>query len=198
MQLWQKDKKAYRARYYENGPSFENPETIFGKKIAKMLEDGDKHPILDRVPRYQYKEFRIELEVGGVKFLGVLDSFSKRRKRILEYKTGKIPWTKGRTESHDQLVVYSLLVKEKFDIVDPYLRLVWIPTRNRMIVDKVGSQEMEGESREIELVDIRPLIFRRRVSERQRQEMKRAIVQCAKEISEDYKIYIDKSAKEYK
>lgn len=190
MSLWQKNKKAYRERYYENGPSFENPETIFGKKIAKMLEDGDDHPILNRIPRYQYKEFRIELEVGGIRFLGVLDSFSKRRKRILEFKTGKVPWDEKRTSKHDQLVVYSLLVKEKFGKVDPRCRLVWIPTRNKTVVDQVGTRMMETESRDIELIDTKPLLFTRRISERERKEMKQMIVKCAQEISDDYQSYL--------
>jgi hypothetical protein len=188
--LWQKDKAQYRARYYENGPAFENAETIFGKKIAKMLEDGIDDKILNRVPRYQYKEYRIELKVGGVKFLGVLDSFSKRMKRVLEFKTGKIPWDAVRTAKHDQLVVYSLLVKKKFGKVDPWCRLVWIPTRYKMTSEMVGSRMMEGESREIELIDTKPLVFRRRIAEWERKRMREKIVECAKEISEDYSNYL--------
>ena len=204
MSLWQKDKEQYRMRYYPwyyrdhghpewtegLGPAFENAETIFGKKIAKMLEDGTSDPILNRVPRYQYKEYRIELEVGGVKFLGVLDSFSKRCKRILEFKTGKIPWDDVRVSKHSQLVIYSLLVKEKFGKVDPYCRLVWIPTRNKMTSEMVGSRMMEGESREIELIDTKPLIFTRRIAEWERKRMREKIVECAREISLDYSNYL--------
>jgi len=189
MQLWLKDREAYKQRYYLNGPSFENAETIFGKKIAKMLEDGVKDPVLDRVPRYKSMEHRIEILVGDVPFLGVMDSFSPHFKRIIEYKTGKIPWDDVRVRKHDQLIVYSLLSKLKYGKVDPWLRLVWMETRYKIETQMIGSRQMEGESNELEFTG-KIEVFWRRVAEWERKKMRETIQKVAEEISEDYSKFI--------
>lgn len=183
----------------KNGPAFENAETIYGKHFAKLLETWDKthegatdHEtrIINRVPRYQYKEYRIEVLIGDVPFLGVLDTFSKRCKRFKDYKTGKIPWDDVRLAKDTQMVIYSLLVKTKFKKVDNWCSLVWVPTKYKSVIEKVGSRMMEGESREIELIDTKPLIFKRRIANWERERMKKQIVECARDISEDYQNYL--------
>jgi len=185
MSLWQSNREGYRQRYYFNGPSFENKETIFGKKVARMLEDGIKDPVLDRVPRYKLMEHRIEVKVGGVPFLGVLDSFSKQRKAIVEFKTGKEAWTDLRCAKANQLVTYSLLTKIKYKKVDPWVRLVWIETRDGKETREFGGHTLIGKNNQIEFTG-KIQVFNRRIAEWQRQKMKKEIIKTAKEISDDY------------
>ena len=185
MDLWLKNREAYRERYYRGGPSFENTATIFGKRIAKMLEDGVADPVLDKVPKYQFMEHRIELKVNGIPFLGVMDSFSKRMKSFYEYKTGKEKWDQLRAEKHSQLVVYALLTKLKYGTFDPWAKLVWIETRNRPETRTFDGHDLEGNSNEIEFTG-KIQIFHRKIENWELNRMKQLIKKTALAISEDY------------
>lgn len=204
LDLWQKNKDQYRARYYLNGPSFENTETIFGKKIASFLErlsakkewgerelkkigvTRDEYLYLKKVKKFKYSEYRIEIEVGGVPFLGVMDTFSKHFRRIGEFKTGKEPWNDVRVRKHQQLVVYSLLVKSKFRKVDPWVKLIWLQTEYKPVMDTIGSITCERESNELSFTGLKPQIFKRRIAEWERKKMKETIQRVAQEISDDF------------
>jgi len=185
MDLWARDKQAYRNRYYLNGPSYESTETLFGKKVAKMLEDNVSHPVLDRVPRYKFSEYRIKQDIDGVPFLGVIDSFSKKFKRIIEYKTGRQEWDEVRVRKHEQLVVYSLLTKLKFGMVVPLLKLVWIETHYKKEMGTIGSITCETESNELDFTG-KIKVFKREIEEWERKRMKKTIIEVANQISEDY------------
>jgi hypothetical protein len=189
MSMWLRNKDQYRERYYLNGPSFETRESIFGKTTAKMLEDGVKDKVLDRVPRYHFKEYRIEQEICGIPFLAVLDSFQKSTGSILEYKTSKNPWTPLMVQKHLQLDVYSLLVKLLHGYVDPWTKLVWIETEYTPELQQVGSRQLLGESNQLRFTG-RIEIFKRRIPEWERQMMKQKIVRVAQEISEDYQLFL--------
>jgi len=185
MSLWQSNREGYRQRYYFDGPSFVTREILFGKRVAHMLENGIKDPVLDRVPRYKLMEHRIEVKVGGVPFLGVLDSFSKQRKAIVEYKTGKEAWNDLRCAKANQLVIYSLLTKVKYKKVDPWVRLVWIETRDGKETREFGGHTLIGKNNQIEFTG-KIQVFKRRISEWQRAKMQKQIIKIAKEISDDY------------
>ncbi len=185
MTLWRQSKDGYRKRYYENGPSFENKETIFGKNTAKMLEDGVAHPVLSRVPRYKYMEYKITVPVLGVPFMGVLDTFSLQKKGFKEYKTGKEPWNAVRVAKHEQLVIYSLLIKLKHKKVDPYCELVWIGTQWGRSKTEFDGHVLEGQTQVIEFTG-KIEIFKRRISEWERKRMAQNIRSIAEEISADY------------
>lgn len=185
MDLWQKNKSAYRERYYLNGPSFENKETIFGKQTAKLLEDGTTHPILSKVPRYKFMEYKIQVKVLGVPFMGVPDTFSLIKKGFREYKTGKNPWTDVMVHKHNQLVIYSLLTKIKFKKVDPWCELIWIQTRWGTSKREFDGHTLEGRTNEIEFTG-KIQIFKRRIAEWERRAMAKKIRSIAEEISEDY------------
>ncbi len=188
MQLWLQDKDAYRARYYENEKGVESKELIFGKRIARMFEEGIKDPVLDKVPRYPVMEHRIEQKIGGVPFLGFFDSFDKRTKSILEFKTGRQPWNQARVNTHDQLVIYSLLCKLAHKKVDPIVKLVWLETRFAQAVETFGGVEMAGVGTDIEFTG-RVETFERYVTEVERQEMKKKIIRTMWEIINDFKKY---------
>jgi hypothetical protein len=183
--MWQKNKDQYRQRYYLNAPAFENIEIIFGKKVAKMLEEGVDHPVLNKVPKYKFTEYRVEKSVGDVPFLAVFDSFSKLRSGIIEYKTGKEPWDDVRVAKHRQLDTYSLMAKIDRGWVDPWCRLVWMETRYAPVMDSIGSFKCERDGNELEFTG-KIKTFWRRISEWERKKMKETIQQVAREISEDY------------
>lgn len=185
LSLWLKNKQQYRERYYLDAPAFESKETLFGKRIARMFETGEKDPVLDLVPRYSTMEHRLQLKIGGVPFLGYLDSFNPVKKAIIEVKTGKEPWDAVRVHKHLQLVIYSLLVKTAYGKVDPVVKLVWIETRYKQEKQKLGNREMEGDSNELEFTG-RIEIFERKIAEWERKNMKKLILKSALEISEDY------------
>lgn len=185
MELWKRDKEQYRQRYYLNAPAFESPEILFGKKIAKMLENHVDHPLLRKIPRYQYPEYRIQIPVLGVPFLAVIDSFSKRLKKVLEYKTGRQKWDLVRVHKHGQLVVYSLLAKLKHGKVDPVTKLIWMETEYAPVMDTIGSFTCEREGSELSFTG-KIETFERRIFEWERKQMAEEIRRTALEISEDY------------
>lgn len=189
MSLWLRNKEQYRQRYYLNGPAFENKETIFGKRVARVLETGEKDekldPVLALVPRGDEMEYRIAISVGGVPFLGFLDSFNTPTFSIFEFKTGKDPWDTVRVHKHDQLVVYSLLTKLMHKGVDPVVTLVWLETRYKSLMVQIGSRLLETDSNELEFTG-KIEVFTRRIAQWERDAMKKLIVKTATEISEDY------------
>jgi hypothetical protein len=195
MSLWLRNKDQYRERYYKDGPAFENRETIFGKRVARLLETGEHDPVLTpvlaRVPRGDVMEHRILVSVGGVPFLGFLDSFESLLCGIFEFKTGKDAWDTVRVHKHDQLVVYSLLVKLAHKKVHPITRLVWLETRFRQETFSIGSRVMEGDGDQLEFTG-KIEVFERRIAQWERDAMKKQIVRVATEISEDYTKFLAK------
>ena len=187
--LWRTNKDEYRARYYEGKPSIETTETIFGKTIAKKLEDDEK--IIG-------SETRIELEiVPGLKLLGYLDAFDEETYSITEYKTGhlskdgKEPWSQIKVEKHKQLDWYSLLVKEKYGKVNNTVKLIWLETEFVKESREFGGHILEGETRVLRLTG-KERTFRRIIVEWQRKKIKEEIINAAKAISEDYTVWQQK------
>lgn len=185
LSLWLKNKDQYRQRYYMDGPAFESKETIFGREMAELFEKGESHPVLDKVPRYSSMEHKIEIDVGGVPFLGYIDSFDPKTNSIIEMKTGKEPWDDVRVHKWDQLTTYSLLAKLAYGKVDPVVKLVWIETHYAPKLQKIGSRTIEAEGDELAFTG-KIQVFERRIKEWERILMKKTILFVAQEISKDY------------
>lgn len=188
MDLWQKSREQYRLRYYLNGPSFESRETIFGKRFAKMMEDELQHPVADLVPRGDKTEYKILETILGVPVLGYLDGFNSNTLSILEYKTGKECWTNLRVAKHDQLVIYSLLVKKKHKKVNPVVSLVWVQTKEVAHSYNIAGVTFSANS----CIDFTGYVqtFKRRIVQWERDKMKKKIRKVAEEISEDYQKFL--------
>lgn len=181
--LFKTNKDEFRARYYEGKPSMITPEILFGKKIAKELEDDDK---------IVGSETRIEIEITpGLKLLGYLDGFDEDTFAITEYKTGhldvkgKVPWTQVKVQKHKQLDWYSLLVKTKYKKVNPIVTLVWLETEFIKDTVEFAGHKLEGVTRKLQLTG-KEKIFKRRIVEWERKKIKEEIISVAKAISEDY------------
>jgi len=142
-QLWKSSKKEKDLTknrfylYYIKDRHYENPETIFGKKIAdglKKKKTKDKEVEFCRsflpVPKYREKELHVVID--GVPILCQLDGDSLDI--IDEFKTGhldpkgKAPWSQKKADNWDQLTIY-MMVKWRLTGKNPKGRLSWIPTK---------------------------------------------------------------------
>lgn len=186
--LWKRNKEAFRYRYYEGQPSTDTVETLFGKKIATMLEENKDE--MKHIPRYAEPEFSIEVMIGGVKVLGYLDSYDPDRHRFLEYKTGHMTWDKLRVLKHDQLVFYSMLIKESTGKVHPWCHLIWMETEFVKKKIMMGNIELEerGRTKTLRLTG-KVKKFRRYISKNDRERMKVELLQVVEEIKYDYQSY---------
>lgn len=200
MQLWKGAKDQFRRKYYsDEAYDFNTAYTQFGKEIAETLEDEAltaEHPILSQIPSYDIPEYPVEHTIEGVPIKGYIDSFCPYGFKILEYKTGirakngKPAWSHLKVRRHEQLLLYSLLIKEMHGYVDPTVTLVWMETKwgehctetyfNDKAFTKCGPQlELTGHFK----------TFDRTIEDWEHLKMKQEIVRIATEISEDYTHY---------
>lgn len=188
---WLKSKDEYRRIYYEKGEKFNTTETIFGKKIAELLEKTGE---LSHVPRLPIAEHGIVVEVEGVKLMGYLDTFCDQTFAIGEHKTGhlsrdgKVPWDKVKVQKHKQLDWYSFLVKTKYGKVKNKIFLNWLETEFEEKSMEFGGHTLKAQTRELKLTG-KVVTFWRNIYEWQRKKIKEEILSVAKEIENDYKEY---------
>lgn len=148
IELWLRSKADYRKRYYEGRGFYITPEIEFGKMIAEQVEAMHKnepvplaHPILADLPRGTHSEYELRCELRGVPVLGFIDSFDDGDLTIHEYKSGKKPWTQGRTDRHPQLKMYAASIRTLRGEYNPYAQLHWLETENyedEDMIDGVG------------------------------------------------------------
>lgn len=188
--LWKNNKNEFRARYYEGKPGIETVETVFGKKIARQLEEDESIP---------GSETRIELEViPGLMLLSYLDEFDEATLSITEHKTGhrnkdgKVPWDMVKVHKHKQLDWYSMMVKKKYGKVNNKVRLVWHETRFKTKTVEFAGHTLTSDSRELELTGEKKE-FIRTITEAERQKIEKDIISAALEISKDYEEYTSRS-----
>ena len=115
--LVERDPIEYTRAYILGEPRYESEAMLFGKKFATAMEQGKpdqddteamKFLVQIGIPRLEMVEHRMEIEVGGIPFIIVLDTVAADLKRFREYKTGMQPWDQRKVDSHGQLVLYGL------------------------------------------------------------------------------------------
>ena len=193
--LWKKDKNKFRRKYYENEKDFENAETIFGKKIAKALEDGKS---IKGVEKTKHPEYKIEAKLeDGLKILGYLDDLDEDTLQIREFKTGhlnakgKAPWDAVKVRKHKQLVFYCLLVKLKFGKYNPLTILEWMETVFLDEKIEFSGYILTAKTKKLGLTG-KVEKFERTIEEWELEKLKDDIILTAKEITEDYKLWKEK------
>jgi hypothetical protein len=208
MMLWKQNKVKYREKYYGNQEyDLDTPFTRFGKDIATTLEDKKKvkaHPVLSKVPLYSTSEYPLKFEVEGVPIKGYIDSFDKRWNKIIEIKTGiRTPsgaptWDQVRVRKHDQVLLYSLGVKETLGSVHPIVKLIWIETCWKEQCKEVtfGNNTWTECGPGLDLTGHFE-VFEREIREWEYDRMRSEIVRIASEISEDYSRYLQFSPDSY-
>lgn len=138
LNLFETSEKKYIEKYFFGQDDNRGNEFMsFGKKFALAKETGDckGDPMIEfamnAVPSYQFAEYNLKAELvtpyGKINLLAIPDSFSEIDIQILEYKTGKIPWTQSKVQKHGQLHFYAVSTKAKFE-VNPQQHLWWIET----------------------------------------------------------------------
>lgn len=204
MELWRQSKDTFRGKYYgSHSTDISTPYMTFGKEIAELLENKEavkKHKVLKKIPKYDYPEYPFEVEIEGVPIKGFIDSFCTKKNRILEYKTGirrsdgTPPWDKVRVKRHNQLLLYSLCVKEKLGDVHPTTKLTWIETHwiEKCLMKDFAGEEFEECGPHLELTGVFEN-FTRKIEDWEHQWMRNEIVRIATEVTEDYTRYVDNS-----
>jgi hypothetical protein len=187
--LFEKDKTAYRKRYYEGKDSFSNEYTLYGHRIHKMVEDGLLE--IPEHPKDVYKsEVKVECDIEGVRVLGYIDLFDPEKCRITDIKTSVNPWDNVRVAKLDQLPMYQLLVKKIYGKVSQYSNVVWLETRFSKPTTEEHevsgfSVELETSRSQLELTG-RVEVLKRRIAEWERKRIQDKIVRVAEQIDNDF------------
>lgn len=185
---WLSSKEQYRLRYYfEDRPSFQTAETMFGNQIGKKLEDG--HEDVAHIEQYSHPEHRILVTVDGIKLLGYLDSFDPKKNRFLEYKTshrnkkGEHYWNAVKVAKHKQLDFYSLLIQKKYGKVQNQCKLIYMETEETPLLYK--GRRLEAFDKGLRLTgEVKE--FKRTIEQWERNFMQREIKKVAGAIKRDY------------
>jgi len=185
---WLSSKDQYRLRYYfEDRPSFQTAETMFGNHIGKYLEDG--HADVAHIEQYSHPEHRISVTIEGVKLIGYLDSFDPKKNRFLEYKTshknkkGEHYWNAVKVAKHKQLDFYSLLIQKKYGSVQEECKLIYMETEETPLLYK--GRKLEAMNKGLRLTgEVKE--FKRKIEQWERNFMQQEIKKIAKAIKLDY------------
>lgn len=192
--LWERNKEAYRAKYYYGAESFSNKETHFGSKIHKLLETEPDHPWIRHIPRFDTPEYAIDIIIDGVRVKGQIDAYCSKSGNFRDYKTGHAdkkgnpPWNDLKVRKHDQLAWYAMLL----DHANPYgnagyrtAYIDWIETEYTEEV-KEGPLVIDSELR----LTGKFKTFPRQIAKYERELQQARLVEVAKQIDEDYRHYI--------
>lgn len=197
LNTWLKNKEVYRDKYYRGEKQHENPEMVFGKQIAKMLEDHEAikiHPVLSKVPHYSVSEHGIKTEIDAIPVMGYIDSFDPKTKSFIEYKSGHLtrngnfPWSQVSVRKHEQLPFYSLLIEQTEGYVNRVCHLIWLETVFKKKTIDFDGHILTSPSRDLELTG-RIETFKRIITKWERKRMRDLISKVAWEISEDFTNY---------
>jgi len=193
--LWKSSKTGYRKRYYLNEQNFETPQSMFGKHIARKIEEGwfCKGLLYKGI-----KEKKIEVElVEGLKILGYMDCFDEDSLSIVEYKTGhlslkdkKPPWSDLKVYKHKQLDFYTLLTNLKYGKYNPKIHLQWLETSFEKETRMFNGKKVEqlGRGKKLKLTG-NIETYERLIEDWELEKLKEDIIKVALEITEDYKLW---------
>lgn len=192
MSCWLSNPARYRTEYFENGKKLDTKFLTFGKNIAELIETGRHKELLPDLECYDTPEHEIRCSVHMVPCLSFLDSYNKIATPLvpenvfIEYKTGKIPWTKAKVQKHDQLVFYATMLKWSTGRMPEYCDLHWIETKE-VANESVDFWRDSGKSIN---VTGRIVQFHREFDEREVERMEQLIVKVAWEISDAYEAFL--------
>lgn len=191
--LWEKNKDAYRVKYYYGGESFSNKETHFGSKIHKLLETEPDHPWIRHIPRFDTPEYAIDIVIDGIRVKGQIDAYCSKSGNFRDYKTGHAdkkgnpPWNDLKVRKHDQLAWYAMLL----DHAQPYgnngyrtAYIDWIETEKEIGIGYDGDEEYETVLGMKLTGNFKT--FPRQIAKYERELQQVRLVTVAREISIDY------------
>ncbi len=103
-------------------------EMLFGSEIGNKLASDPT--FMTCVPRLSLFEFELNAKFGKIPLIGYIDSYELHTD-LLEFKTGKKPWTQKRADDHGQLDMYLLMLHLTYNVKphDVQCSIVWMPTQ---------------------------------------------------------------------
>jgi len=156
---------------------------LFGNTVTEAMERGEEWcAFIPRYPKFEHKMF---IEVEGVPIMAFVDNMCPDTIAFKEQKTGRTPWTQNKVDNHLQLDIYSMLLEEEFGKVVDECELVWVKTEKVPKKVMMGDIELEGESTEIQVTGEFE-VFKRVITEEDRDEVRKTIIRVAHEIEEDF------------
>ena len=145
--------KANYIKVYIEGIKFQNKYLGFGKKIADVLEsrkpiDDNDRTAIRLLERPEHSELGIRVDFYKIPLYGKLDGYNSKIYEIIEYKTGKNPWTQAKVDKSEQLTFYAIMVSRNFNvkIKDVKIKLDWLET----LEDTDGSIILTGRKETFE------------------------------------------------
>lgn len=181
MELWEKDPERYKKEYFENAPRFKTKYTVFGSKIASMIENGLHTKILPTLITYSEREYEVRIVVNDVPVFSKLDQYDPINNIFRDDKTSMTPWTNSKVHKTQQLVFYAAALKAKIGKTPREAYIDWIETEE---VKSIGLSN--GNLR----VTGKVVPFRRFIYELEVTVMEKKIQKIAIEISNAYKQFI--------
>ena len=207
---WNSNPVRYRKEYFECGKKLDTKYLRFGKGFAGMLEEITANPKLmedpiwvknnigleitsdaflnfkEKLVIYEISEHEIRTEVLGVPILSYLDGYDPVNNLILEYKTGKIPWTKAKVIKHGQLLFYAVALKHSVGKTPDHCDLVWVETKDH----KEESVDFwRGGEKKVKITG-KIVSYPRVFNEFEVEKMENEILRTATEISAAYKSFL--------
>ncbi len=188
MTLWETSPHKFKKDYFEGGPRLDSKYLRFGKSFAKSVEDGTYKDAFPELPVHSEVEFEIRIDINGVPILSFIDSYCPEKNVILEYKTGKHPWTPAKVQKHSQLIFYATALYELTGKMPEYAELVWLETKDSKGEKKVGLYN--GDDDLIEFTG-NMKTFKRNFFFTEVEHMRERIRKNAIEITNAFKEYVD-------
>lgn len=190
IELWRKDKPAFRRRYYLGEPSFASPYTVFGTECHRKVEKGELELIGHPADWYDH-EVKVEADIDGVHMLGYIDMLRNRAPlRVVDLKTSVNPWTLSDVQKLDQLPFYVLMLRENGIKASQYTGVLWLETAWQEGESKTVSvsgfeAEQEVSPRHLILTG-KQVYLSRRVYLSDLDRVRGIITSTAKEIEQDF------------
>ena len=149
----EKYKQIYIYNQFQSSPQLE-----LGKRLAIALEHREKDEakwikkIVNQMPDYPLREYKIDAEINDILITGILDGFDDRKSRIGEYKTGKKSNFAG---WNTQMAFYALLFwLNNGNKLPREIKLYWAATKFNINGQLIFTGKVEEFNIEIKIKDI--------------------------------------------
>jgi len=185
MQCFKSSKERFKREYFEKADKLTTKYLVFGKGIAKMIEEDRYKQLLPSLVVYELHEYEIRTEIAGVPVLCYLDSCKADFTSFRDDKTGKTAWTQAKLQKSDQFLMYACAIRAKHGIMPKDCYVDWIET-----VDDKQEKKALHNSDTIKVTG-RVESFKRTFDKRELDRFEKEIVKVANEISEYYKQWLE-------
>lgn len=169
---WSNKQSAIEHYFPEELPKLSTPWVQFGAKVANALETGEDWVAHLQRPDYDQQEYRLieEFEeVPDVLIRGSLDRYSTELHAIIDDKCCKNKSSATKSQYQRQLLFYQVLIEQKHDWVQETSHINWIP----VAMDDNGLVRLTGDE---------PVLIPYTFTKQDRDEMRKLIVDTAKDI----------------